>query len=77
MESSRSDASIVPRDPKLSEQPFRKETDLRRCIESFQSIICDLLIENEKLRQHVGAEKFLSFQKASARKTRPLRKPKD
>lgn len=61
MESNRSDPSIVPGDPTLSEQAFLKETDLKRCIESLQCIICDLLIENEKLRQHLVADKFLSL----------------
>ncbi len=39
-----------------SEQALRKEADLTRCVESLQRIICDLLIENEKLRQEVAAE---------------------
>lgn len=51
MQCNRSDPSIVPGDPKLSEQALLKETDLQRCIESLQCAICDLLIENEKLRQ--------------------------
>ena len=61
MESSRSDPSIVPGDPKVSEHSFLKETDLQRCIESLQCIICDLLIENERLRQNLEADKFLSL----------------
>jgi predicted nuclease of restriction endonuclease-like (RecB) superfamily len=40
--------------PKLTEQTLLKETDLQRCIESLQPIISDLLIENERLRQHSG-----------------------
>ena len=41
----------MPEDPSLSERTLLEETDLRRCIESLQWIICDLLSENEKLRQ--------------------------
>ena len=52
MQNNRSDPSAVPGDPKLTDQTLLKETDLQRCIESLQSIICDLLIENETLRQH-------------------------
>ena len=59
MRINRSDPSCVPRGPKLFEQALLKETDLQRCIESLQCIICDLLIENEKLRQHLVADKFL------------------
>jgi hypothetical protein len=61
MHSNRSDSSTVPGDPKLAEQTLLKEADLRRCIESLQCVICDLLVENEKLRQHMVADKFLSF----------------
>jgi hypothetical protein len=61
MQSNRSDPPIVPGDPKLSEQALLKETDLQRCIESLQRVICDLLIENEKLRQNLDADKFFSF----------------
>jgi hypothetical protein len=60
MQNNRSDPSAVPGDPKLTEQTLLKETDLQRSIESLQRIICDLLIENEKLRQHLIAEKSLS-----------------
>jgi hypothetical protein len=52
MQNNRSDPSAVPGDPTLSDQTLLNETDLQRCIESLQSIICDLLIENERLRQH-------------------------
>jgi hypothetical protein len=51
MQSNRSDPPGMPGDPNLSEQALLEEMDLRRCIESLQSIICDLLSENEKLRQ--------------------------
>lgn len=51
MQNSRSDSSAMPEDPSLSERTLLEETDLRRCIESLQWIICDLLSENEKLRQ--------------------------
>jgi len=51
MQDNRSDPSVAPEDRKLFDQVLLKETDLRRCIESLQWIICDLLIENEKLRQ--------------------------
>ena len=57
MESNRSERSIVPGDPNPSEHAILKETDLQRCIECLQSIICDLLVENEKLRQHLDAGK--------------------
>ena len=59
MQSSRSDPSIMPGAPKLSEQALLKETDLQRCIESLQCIVCDLLIENEELRQHLGAKQII------------------
>jgi len=52
MQNNRSDPSAGARSPKLTDQTLLKETDLQRCIESLQSIICDLLIENERLRQH-------------------------
>jgi hypothetical protein len=51
MQDSRSDSSAVQADPNPSERALLEETDLRRCIESLQWIICDLLFENEKLRQ--------------------------
>jgi hypothetical protein len=77
MQSNRSDPSIVPGDPKLSEQVLLKETDLQRCIESLQCIICELLIENEKLRQWLVADKFLSFDSGHLRgKHGALYKPK-
>jgi hypothetical protein len=43
------------------------ETDLRRCIESLQWIICDLLSENEKLRQLLaeGSSSIVSFQSSA------------
>ena len=52
MQNNRSDPSAVPGDPKLTDQTLLKESDLQRCIEALQCIICDLLIENERLRQH-------------------------
>ncbi|GGG90347.1 hypothetical protein GCM10011586_00940 [Silvibacterium dinghuense] len=58
MHSDQSDSSCVPKAPKLFKQALLEETDLQRCIESLQCIICDLLIENEKLRQLVVADKF-------------------
>jgi hypothetical protein len=59
MQNNRSDPSAVPENPKLSEQALLKEIDLQRCIQSLQRIICDLLIENERLRQHLVAEQIL------------------
>ena len=61
MQNNLSDPSTAPGDPKLTEQIFLEEADLQRCIESLQYIICDLLIENEKLRQYLVAGKFSSF----------------
>jgi hypothetical protein len=51
MQNNRSDPSAMPGNPNLSERTLLEEPDLRRCIESLQWIICDLLSENEKLRQ--------------------------
>ena len=51
MENKQSDPSAKPRGPNLSERALPEETDLRRCVESLQWIICDLLSENEKLRR--------------------------
>jgi len=59
MQDNRPDPSALPRDAKLSELVLLKETDLQRCIESLQCIICDLLIENERLRQCSIAEQTL------------------
>jgi hypothetical protein len=59
MQNNRSDPSVVPGDPKLYKQALLKETDLQRCIESLQCIICDLLIENERLRQYLAVEQIL------------------
>jgi hypothetical protein len=59
MQNNRSDPSAVPENPKLSEQALLKEIDLKRCIQSLQRIICDLLIENERLRQYLVAEQIL------------------
>jgi len=59
MQNNRSDPSAVPENPKLSEQALLKEIDLQRCIQSLQRIICDLLIENERLRQYMVAEQIL------------------
>jgi hypothetical protein len=56
MQNNRSDPSAVPGDPKLTDQTLLKETDLQRCIEALQCIICDLLIENERLRQRLVME---------------------
>jgi len=56
MQNNRSVPSAAPGGSKPSEQALMKESDLLRCIESLQCIICDLLIENEKLRQHLAAE---------------------
>jgi hypothetical protein len=58
MQNNRSDPSAVPEDPKLCEPSLLKATDLQRCIESLQCMICDLLIENERLRQHQAAEQI-------------------
>jgi hypothetical protein len=58
MQNNRSDPSAVSRDPKLSDQARPKETDLQRCVESLQGIICDLLIENERLRQYLDTEQI-------------------
>lgn len=58
MHSNPSDSPTMPRDPKLSERTLLKEADLQRCIDSLQLIVCDLLIENEKLRQHLVTDKF-------------------
>jgi len=77
MQNNRSDPSAVPGDPTLTDQTLLKETDLQRCIESLQRIICDLLIENEKLRQYLVADKFLSFDTGHLRgKHGSLCKPK-
>ena len=51
MHNNRSDPPAMPENPNLSERTLLEEPDLRRCIESLQWIICDLLSENEKLRQ--------------------------
>jgi hypothetical protein len=59
MQNNRSDPSAVPENLKLSEQGLLKEIDLQRCIQSLQRIICDLLIENERLRQYLVAEQIL------------------
>ena len=50
MQNDRLDPSAISRDRKLTEQILLKEIDLQRCIESLQRIVCDLLIENERLR---------------------------
>jgi hypothetical protein len=71
MQNNRSDSSAMPGDPNLSEQALLEETDLRRCIESLQWIICDLLSENEKLRQLLaggssyGPSNGVSFQSSA------------
>jgi hypothetical protein len=61
MHSNRSGSSTVPGDPKLAARTLLTEADLQQRIESLQFIICDLLVQNEKLRQHLVADKFLSF----------------
>jgi hypothetical protein len=58
MQNNRSDRSAVPEDPKPPEQTLLKEADLQQCIESLQRIICDLLVENERLRQYLVAEQL-------------------
>ena len=35
-----------------------KESDLQRCVDSLQCIVCDLLIENERLRQKLAGEQM-------------------
>jgi hypothetical protein len=59
MQSNRSDPSTVSGDHKLTEQALLKESDLQQCIGRLQHIICDLLIENEKLRQRLTAKQTL------------------
>jgi hypothetical protein len=58
MQSNPSDPCTAPRDPELSEQALVTDTDLQRCIQSLQYIVCDLLIENEKLRRYLAMAKF-------------------
>jgi hypothetical protein len=67
MQNNRSDPPAMPEDPKLSEGTLLEEPDLRRCIESLQWIICDLLSENEKLRQLLagGSSNTVSFQSSA------------
>jgi hypothetical protein len=67
MQNNRSDPSAVRGDPKISERALLEEPDLRRCIESLQWIICDLLSENEKLRQLLagGSSNIVSFQSSA------------
>ena len=67
MRNNRSDPSAAPGDATLSEHALLEEPDLRRCIESLQWIICDLLSENEKLRQLLagGSSNVLSFQSSA------------
>jgi hypothetical protein len=72
MQNNRSDPPAVPGDSKLTEQILLKETDLQRCIESLQCIICDLLIENEKLRRHLVAEQTSSIQDIGAENATPF-----
>jgi hypothetical protein len=59
MQNNRSDPSAVPGAPTLTEQTVLKEADLQRRIESLQCIICDLLVENERLRLCLAAEQIL------------------
>ena len=67
MHSNRSDPPAMPGNPNLCEQALLEEPDLRRCIESLQWIICDLLSENEKLRQLLagGSSNTVSFQSSA------------
>jgi hypothetical protein len=71
MQNNWSDPSAVPGDPNLSERTLLEEPDLQRCIESLQWIICDLLSENEKLRQLLadgssyGSSNIVSFQSSA------------
>jgi hypothetical protein len=60
MQNNRSDPSAVRGDPNLSKQALREEADLRRCVESLQCTICELIIENERLRQCLAAEQILT-----------------
>ena len=59
MQSNWTDPSAMPAGPELIAETLLKETDLQRCIASLQCIICDLLIENEKLRQRLATEQIL------------------
>jgi hypothetical protein len=59
MQNNRSDPSAVLGDPKPTEQILLKEAALQRRIESLQCILCDLLVENERLRQYLAAEQLL------------------
>jgi len=45
------DPPAVPAERNLSGRELLEEANLQRCIDSLQWIICDLLSENEKLRQ--------------------------
>ena len=67
MQNNRSDSSAVPGDLNPSERTLLEEPDLQRCIESLQWIICDLLSENEKLRQLLagGFSSIVSFQSSA------------
>jgi hypothetical protein len=67
MQNNRRDPSAMPGNPNLSEQALLEEPDLRRCIESLQWIICDLLSENEKLRQLLAgrSSNIVSFQSSA------------
>ncbi len=67
MQSNRSDPPAMAGDPNLSEQSLLDEPDLRRCIESLQWIICDLISENEKLRQLMAGRfsNLVSFQSSA------------
>lgn len=67
MHNDRSDPPAMRGDPNLSEHALLKEPDLRRYIESLQWIICDLLSENEKLRQLLagGSPNVVSFQSSA------------
>jgi hypothetical protein len=67
MQNNRSDPWAMSGNPNLSERTLLEEPDLRRCIESLQWIICDLLSENEKLRQLLarGSSNIVSFQSSA------------
>ena len=67
MQDNRADPSAVPADRNSCERAFLEEANLQRCIESLQWIICDLLFENEKLRQLLagGSSSIVSFQSSA------------
>ena len=73
-------AAILPGDPKVSEPALPKDADLQQCIESLRCIICDLLVENERLRQLLTADKLLPCEQSMRREKTALfanRNPED